>query len=348
VRYTVRRWARVGLLTATFLAVQALGWVRLGAAQPTASDRAAAEALFEQALAAMEAGNLAVACPKLEESQRLDPGVGTLLYLADCYETTGRTASAWATFLEAAYMAKDAGQADRQQVAEEHADALKPKLAKLVLLVDEPELPGLVITNDEQPVGEALWASEVPVDPGRHTIAASAEGKQPWSGVVTIPPGPGVTRFTIPKLLDVEVVAVVPPTPPAPTPPQPAPLATPVQSVQADVGVPLKTWGWIGVGVGGAGLVTSGVLSFLALSDNSDADSECRSADPGLCSQQGVELGDSAESKAQAATLFGGIGAALAVTGAVLILMSPEEDSALRVGPQVAAGGAGLLMEGSW
>src|ERR1051326_9215354 len=83
-------------------------------AEPTASDKAAAEGLFGDARKLMEAGNYREACPKLEASQRLDPGVGTLLNLADCYEHSGRTASAWMEFLEAASAARESGSADRE------------------------------------------------------------------------------------------------------------------------------------------------------------------------------------------------------------------------------------------
>src|SRR5690606_35491852 len=85
-------------------------------AQGTATEQAAAEALFDQAMQLMQAGRHAEACPKLVESQKLDPAVGSQLYLADCYERTARTASAWATFREAGYAARSGGD-ERASVA---------------------------------------------------------------------------------------------------------------------------------------------------------------------------------------------------------------------------------------
>ena len=51
---------------------------------------ARAQALFDEALALMKAGKYAEACPKLEESDQLDPGMGTEYRLAECYESDGK------------------------------------------------------------------------------------------------------------------------------------------------------------------------------------------------------------------------------------------------------------------
>src|SRR5687767_11843809 len=71
-------------------------------AQPPQGDAAASEALFREGRRLMKAGDYEGACPKLEESLRLDPALGTLFNLASCEEQLGRWATAWQHWRQAA------------------------------------------------------------------------------------------------------------------------------------------------------------------------------------------------------------------------------------------------------
>src|SRR3954464_7778704 len=75
-------------------------------AEPTAADKSLATQLFKEGRALVDQGKVAEGCRKLEESQRIDPGGGTLLNVALCHEKEGRTATAWAEFTEALGLAK--------------------------------------------------------------------------------------------------------------------------------------------------------------------------------------------------------------------------------------------------
>src|SRR5215510_6829564 len=93
-------------------------------AQPSDSDRALATQLFKEGRDLMAQKKYAEACRKLEESQRLDPGGGTLLNLAICHESEGRSATAWAELTEALGIARRDGRIDREKLAQTRMTAL--------------------------------------------------------------------------------------------------------------------------------------------------------------------------------------------------------------------------------
>jgi hypothetical protein len=298
------------------------------AQQASASDRAAAEALFDEAVKLLDAGNPAAACPKLEESQRLDPGVGTLLYLADCYQQVGRTASAWATFRDAAYAAHAGGQSDREQTASQSAEALQPSLSFVVLDVAAADTAGLEIKRDGEVVGKALWSSPVPMDPGSHQLEVSAPGKKPWTTQFDVPKQAGTTTVAVPAL-------EAAPVQPAANPAQQAPASQPQD--HGTVGGTQRTFGWVAVGVGVGALGAAGVFSILALNDDSAANKHCLPSNPQRCDQQGVDLGDRALRRSNVATVLTSVGAVVGAGGLVLVLTAPSSSShsALNVSAQV-------------
>lgn len=87
-----------------------------------ADDTALARALFDSAMASMKAGQYsAEICAKLEESNRLDRALGTQFFYGECLEKIGRTATAWATYLDVADGARNAKLRDHEKYAREVA-----------------------------------------------------------------------------------------------------------------------------------------------------------------------------------------------------------------------------------
>src|SRR5688572_8317290 len=175
---------KIAVVFALSFGMGELTWPRAAHAQ-SAAESATAQALFDDARALMNKGDYDEACPKLEESQRIDPGSGTLLNLGDCYEHQGRIASAWTMFLEAAAAARLTGNADRDRAARERAAALDPRLARVTVRVAE-KTAGLEVRRDGVIVRPAQWGTAIPIDAGAHTIVATAPGRQPWQTTVTL------------------------------------------------------------------------------------------------------------------------------------------------------------------
>jgi serine/threonine-protein kinase len=309
----------------------------------------------------MSDGQFKVACPKLAESQRIDPAVGTLLYLAECYEKSGQTASAWATFELAAAEGRKDRQTEREQLAKARAEQLLPRLSRLVISVPEStKVQGLEITNDGEKVGSASWGTPLPMDPGKHVIKANAPGMKEWALEVNIVSDTTLTQVPVPALQPAEATSV-PATAKAEPMAQPLPPATTAPAPATNQ--PESYWNTqrvLGVSLGGAGIASFGVGLALALSGQSkESDSEkyCAPNDPRRCTQQGVDMIDSAKGLNTAGNVLMGVGGALLVGGAAVFFTTPKhsEQSATATTPRnvlfvpsVAHNGAGLLLSGQF
>src|SRR5271154_178362 len=112
---------------------------------------AGAQALFEEARQLRENGQLALACPKLEEARRLFTSAGLIFNLADCYEKMGRASEARSTFDEAARVATESGRSDLATDAARRRDAIKVSEAPA-----NPAAPG--VSPAAAPSGDELVA----------------------------------------------------------------------------------------------------------------------------------------------------------------------------------------------
>jgi hypothetical protein len=185
---------------------------------------AVAEALYRQARELMAAGNYDAACPKLAESQRLDPATGTLLNLAACHEKQGKLATAWLEYSDALVAARRDGREDRVEYARQRAAELEPKLSRLtIVLAPDADEPQLTLELDGANLGRAVLGAATPVDPGPHVVRVSAPGKKPWEQSVQIGAVADQQSLTIPKL-EAAPPEAAPPAPPAPAPLSPTPV----------------------------------------------------------------------------------------------------------------------------
>lgn len=168
---------------------------------PGASRNAAAEELFTQGRALLDAGRYPEACVKLAESQRLDPSAGTLLNLGEAYEKNGQTASAWATFREAARASVDRRRPDWERTAQRRAGALESRLSRVTINVPaRARIAGLVVEIGALPVVPALYDTAIPLDPGAQIVTAHAPGRKKWSAQLSLRADGDRQALTVPEL----------------------------------------------------------------------------------------------------------------------------------------------------
>jgi len=333
---TAARFASLGCLAC----LTVLSGARPAAAEVTAAQRATAEALFQQAVELMEQKKFSEACEQFAASQQLDPALGTTLYLADCYEQTGKTASAWALFQEAADVARRAQQSDREQIANERAASLKLRLSKLEVRVPAARrVQGLELRINETQVPTASWNTAMPVDPGKTHVEARAPGKKPWSVEINVAAGPSSQVVEMAQLAD-----------------GPQDMSGDSASVLGeklaphDPGATQRTIGYVVGAVGVVGLAVGGYFGYRAMDLNKQSKAQCRADDPNACTNEGATLRSDAQSAATVSTISSIGGGVLVGTGLTLVLTAPSMNSN-RAGSstgQASSPGFGVQLRGAW
>jgi hypothetical protein len=318
--------------------VIAIAFAPVSAHAGSGNDVALAESLFQEGKKLMSEGKYAEACPKLAESQRLDPGGGTLLALGLCHEGEGKTATAWAELNEALAAAIKDGNGVREKAARDHIAAIEPKIPHLVVKVPDEDaaIDGFVITLDDAPLAKAAWGSPIPVDPGKHTLHAKAPGKSEWS---TTTDAVAATQVQV----DVSVLGDA--------------VATTGVDAAPTSSDSKRTIGFV---VGGVSLVALGVGGYFglrAISKRHQSNDLCPADDQ--CTPDGKSLNDEAKSAATVSTILVGVGIAGAAVATWMILTSSSASaspsdakstsaSSFRVTPIVGPSGGAITFGGAF
>jgi hypothetical protein len=333
---TTRPLVALAIAVATFTAATA--------ARADSASVARAQGLFDEAIALMAAGKSAEACPKLEESDRLDPGMGTEYRLAECYESAGKITSAWTVFRAVADAAQREGKGERAAVAIRRAADLAPRLPMVLVEVrDASSPPGLQVLRDGKSIPAAELNHKFPVDPGEHLISAKAPGRIGWARSISAPERT-TTVVIIPALGD----GSSPSSPVSMLTAEPTPLPPPATEGLSTPRIAALAAGGVGV----AGLVVGTVFGLHAGSQWRAAQKTC--ADPvkgESCSADGVQLGKDAGGSATLSTLGFVIGGAGLLTGAILWLrFAPPRApvSSVAITPALGPGIGGARLQGTF
>ena len=313
-----------------------------GGAGAQEQDEAIATELFNAARDLMAEGRFTEACPKLAESVRLDPAVGTLGKLASCEERIGKLMLARTHWQQALNRARSEND-ERLPLIENELRRLDGLVPKVKLLAPSVRPAGMRVTLDGTLMSDSSLGVAVPVDPGAHRLEVSAPGKE--TKVISLELGTdgATTTVRLPSFEDPVAVAA---TTPEPTEPQPS-VAAPATEVSMH---PLRSVGLVVAGVGAVGLGVGAYFGGLAKS-RLDESNEL-GCDGASCPPDAADKRNDARDAGNVSTVFFLAGGALVAGGLGLWVFGPEEreSSAPRVSaaPVAAPGGGGLVMRGAW
>lgn len=308
-----------------------------GRANAQPSREQVAEKLFNEAIALVSGGKYAEACPKFEESQKLDPALGTQFDLADCYEHTGRKGSARRLFIEVADAAKAAGKSEREKSSRERANALETIAPRLTIQVPPSAVEQrLEVTVDGAPFPQDKWRQAQPFDAGAHTVSAFAPGKKPFDTKIALQDGKNV-EVKIPELED-EPVA-------------PPPVAGADADKAREAGNGQRRTGVVVGGIGVVGLLVGGGAGIFSVVKHGQAKDIC--ADHSQCPDaDGRSKWNAATDAGTVSTIAFVVGGMGVVAGALVYFTATKAGTGSPtsagwwVTPSVGLGSAGLVAGG--
>jgi len=304
-------------------------------AGPTLADKETARQAFYEGQDAFNAGDIRAALKAFRAadaimglpSTRIEVG-RTLMQMGRLLESAEKLASVDLIPAEA-----DENDVQRDARAEAHTllGRVRARIPTLLVTV-RGAAPGtevkLIIDGDAIPAGAMDFPRKV--DPGAHVLRVEAAGYREVARKITV-----AEREQKEVRLDLVAAsrgALPEPAPPAPVEPD-------------EGGFEMPVWGWVGFGVGAAGLVVGGVTGALTLAEVGDLEDDCGGT---VCPPTDQARIDDATTVAHVSTagfVLGGVGVAVGVAGIIAGFMAddaPDPEARMTVQPWVGPGLLGL------
>lgn len=318
-----------------FLCLAAAAACSQSASAATDDDLDAARHLFKEAVVDENKGQFETALAKFRRVQNVKDTANVRYRIATCLEQLGQRANALAAYEGAAQLGEaDKTSAEVVRASHDKVTQLNRIVARLTIVLSPRAPADADVRVDEARIAPAALAAPITVDPGPHTISATARDAAPFRTSITLPegghasvlvpldpqaPAPGGERPVDPKRdADAAPEGVHGARPPPPRPPQ-----TPSGRVD-------RTAGIVTTSVGGIFLAAAGVTFALRHGDISKLDTACPGGQcPPSQDAQRSQLSSTrtrALTETTVATVLGIAGAASAGVG-IYLMVSAEPSS---------------------
>jgi len=306
-----------------------------------------ADQLFSQGVDQMKPGNFASACPRIERSYQLDPKDWTLFTLAKCRDNEGKRTAALGHYraylrmfgaMTGAARQKHAG---RAATATAQIAAIEPVLPKVKFIWETPPPAESRIVVDDIEFRPDTLDALLPLDPGTHKIVVQLPGEPQRTRTVTLAKG-GSTIIDLTPAKPQTDTAIG-----AATGKGGKGMTGPGSGANRKRD-PAKIAGFVGIGVGAAGLVAGAITGGMTISEKRAVDERCN--DAYVCDTVGMAAVDRMNTFGNTSTALFIAGGVLAGVGVTLVLVSkrvPKTAGAnVRMTTAIAPGMTNFVVEG--
>lgn len=322
---------------------------RTSAAHAQAAD--VAQKLLDEAKRSNDAGDVPAACSLLDRAYQLDAKDGILYARADCRDREGKISAA--VGLYDAYLrtfarmtgAQRQSHAPRATIAEARIKELGPLVPMVQFVWSEKPPAETKISIDGVEFPALTLDGKLPLEPGTHDIIIKLPGEPERKRTVVLSKG-GSTVVDLTPLSESVVEALK-------VPQKAITVKSSTVKPKPKASNPIDRWkigGFVGVGLGVAGIVAGSVAGGTALKEKQVVDAHCN--DEHRCDKEGLAAADRFQTAGNISTATLIAGGVLASVGATLVVIayrgSVGAKTAVHVRTTVGPTAAQIGIEGAF